>query len=174
MFSSLFGENMCRMSGSYGRCMFNFWRNGKTFPKRLYHFTFPPTEFESFSYSISLPTFRSQSFFYYYSWFILLCQFLLYSIVTQSYVYIHSFSHTIFHHVLSQEIEYSSLCYTVRPHCLSILNVIVYIYQAQTPHPSHSLPTPPWQPQVCSLSMSLLMNGLRRSGTYIQCNTTQL
>ena len=32
-----------------------------------------------------------------YSWFTELCQFLLYSIVTQSYICIHSFSHTIFH-----------------------------------------------------------------------------
>ena len=28
-------------------------------------------------------------------------------------MYIHSFSHTIFHHVLSQETEYNSLCHTV-------------------------------------------------------------
>ena len=41
-------------------------------------------------------------FFYFsYSWFTGLCQFLLYSRVTQSYLHIHSFSHTIhlsFHH----------------------------------------------------------------------------
>jgi len=47
------------------------------------------------------------------------------------YIYIHTpfFSHIIFHHVLSQEVGYSSLCYTAGPHCLSILNVIVCIYQ---------------------------------------------
>ena len=49
----------------------------------------------------------------YYSW---LCQFLLYSTVTYSYIYIHSFSHTILHHVLFQEIGYSSLFCTVEPH----------------------------------------------------------
>ena len=38
------------------------------------------------------------------SWFMILCPFLLYSKVTQSYIYIHYFSHIIFHHVLSQEI----------------------------------------------------------------------
>ena len=38
------------------------------------------------------------------SWFIALCQFLMYSIVTQSYIHTHFFSHTIFHCVLSQEI----------------------------------------------------------------------
>ena len=44
-----------------------------------------------------------------YSWFTLSCHFLLYSKVTQSYTYIHYFSHIIFHHVLSHGIGYSSL-----------------------------------------------------------------
>ena len=63
-----------------------------------------------------------------YSWFTMLCQFLLYSKVTQSYICIHYFSHTIFHRLLSQETGYNSLCYIVGTHCLSILNVIVCIY----------------------------------------------
>ena len=67
-------------------------------------------------------------FLFEYSWFTVLSQFLLHSIVTQSYISIHSFSHTILHHVLPQEIGYSFLCYTVGSHCLSILNVIVSIY----------------------------------------------
>ena len=46
-----------------------------------------------------------------YSWFTMLCQFLLYRKVTQSYIYIHSPSHIIFYHVLSQVSQYSSLCY---------------------------------------------------------------
>ena len=54
-----------------------------------------------------------------YSWFIMFCQFLLYSKVTQSYKYIHSFSHPIFHHVLPQETEHSSLCCTVGPYCFA-------------------------------------------------------
>ena len=58
-----------------------------------------------------------------YSKFTTLCQFLLYSTVTQSYLYIHSFSHIIFYHGLSQEIGYSSLGYTRGPHCLYILKV---------------------------------------------------
>ena len=70
--------------------------------------------------------------------------------VTQSYIYIHYFSHTIFHHVLSQEIWYSSLCYSVGPYCLSILNTTVCIYQPQISHPFHSLSLPLWQPQACS------------------------
>jgi len=60
-----------------------------------------------------------------YSWYTVFCQFLLYSVVTQSYVYIHSFSHITFYHVLSQEIGYSFLCYVVGSCCLSILNVTV-------------------------------------------------
>ena len=38
--------------------------------------------------------------------------------------YIYSF----FHYCLSQGTGYSSLCYTVKSHCLSILNAIVYKY----------------------------------------------
>ena len=41
------------------------------------------------------------------------------------YIYMYSFSHTIFHHVLSQEIGYSSLCCTVGPHRLSILSFLL-------------------------------------------------
>ena len=65
-----------------------------------------------------------------YSWIRRMYQFLLYSKVIQSYMYlyIHSFSHVIFYHVLSQEIGYSFLCYTVGPHCPAILNIIVCIY----------------------------------------------
>ena len=40
------------------------------------------------------------------------CQFLLYSKVTQLYMYIHSFFHIILHHVPTQVIRYSSQCYT--------------------------------------------------------------
>ena len=46
----------------------------------------------------------------------------------------------IFPYGLSQAIGYSSLCYTVGPCCLSILSVIVCVYQPQTPRPSLSLP----------------------------------
>ena len=37
------------------------------------------------------------------------------------------FFHILFHYGLSQDIEYSSLCYTVGPCCLSILNVIAFL-----------------------------------------------
>ena len=42
-----------------------------------------------------------------------------------SYTYI--LLHILFHYGLSQDIEYSSLCYTVGPCCLSILYIIVCI-----------------------------------------------
>ena len=57
------------------------------------------------------------------------------------YIYTHTHTHThsflpIFHHVLSQEIRYSSLCCTVG------LYLIFCIYQPQTPTPLHFLPLP--------------------------------
>ena len=70
-----------------------------------------------------------------------------------TYIYMHTFFHTIFHHVLTQEIGYSSLCYTVGPHCLSILNVSICIYQPQTP--VHPTPPPPLA-TTSLLSMSLM------------------
>ena len=58
---------------------------------------------------------------------------LIYSVVlisavqqSDSVIHIYTFFFNIlFHYGLSQEIGYSSLCYTVAPCCLSILNVIV-------------------------------------------------
>ena len=61
------------------------------------------------------------------------CQFLLYSKVAQLYTHTHThiyiyiynyFSHIVFYQVLLQVIGYNSLCYTVGPHCLSVLNAI--------------------------------------------------
>ena len=49
------------------------------------------------------------------------------------------FSHTIIHHILSQEVGYTSLCYTVGSHCLSILNVIVCIYQYSNVYRSENI-----------------------------------
>lgn len=66
----------------------------------------------------------------------MLCLLLLCHLVTQSCIYTHSFSHTIFRRVLSQEIGYN----TVGPHGLAILNVIVGIPSPQTPRLLHSFP----------------------------------
>ena len=68
--------------------------------------------------------FVSHLFLLKYSWVTVLCQFLVNSIVTQPYInvcvytYISSFCHTIFCHVLSQEIGYSSLCCTIGYHII--------------------------------------------------------
>ena len=85
---------------------------------------------------------------FYYSWFILFCQFLMYRKGTQSYIYTHSLSHIIFHHVLSQMIGHSCLCYTAGPHCLYIINVSLPLL---TPNPQSIplLPNLPWQLQIC-------------------------
>ena len=48
----------------------------------------------------------------------------------------YSFSHTVFHHVLSQEIGYSSLCYSVRSHYLYILILIVCTNPKLPVHPT--------------------------------------
>ena len=58
----------------------------------------------------------------------MLCQFPLYRKGTVIRLY----TFFIFHYDLFQEIGYSSLCCTVGPYCLSILNVIVGIYEPQT------------------------------------------
>ena len=65
------------------------------------------TSVNSFIFFSIWPTKLKQFFWLKHSWFITLCQFLLSSKMTQSYRYIHSFAHIIFHHVLSQEIGYT-------------------------------------------------------------------
>ena len=52
---------------------------------------------------------------------------LLFSKVTQLYIYIYILVYILFHCGLLQDIEYSSLCYAVGPCCLSILYTIVCI-----------------------------------------------
>ena len=63
----------------------------------------------------------------------MLCQSLLYSTVTQIHIYIYIHTHThlifcfyiLFHYSLSQDIEYSFLWYTLGPHCLSTVVVLL-------------------------------------------------
>ena len=45
---------------------------------------------------------------------------------------IYTVSYILFHYGLPQDVEYTSLYYTLGPCCLSILNVMVFIYQPQT------------------------------------------
>ena len=61
-------------------------------------------------------------------------------------LYLNTLFYILFHYGLLQDIEYSSLCYTVGPCCLSILYVIVL--SANSTLPIHPFPTvhPPWQP----------------------------
>ena len=77
----------------------------------------------------------------------MLCSFLVYSI------------YTVFripsHYGLLQDIEYSSLCYTVGPCYLSILLIVVCICQSQTPNLSIS-PFTLWLPSVCLLFFFLI------------------
>lgn len=70
-----------------------------------------------------------------YNWFPVLCQFLLYSIMTQPLqihthvcVCIHAFFCITFHHVLAQEIEYSSLFCIVGPHCLDVSFCFLFFF----------------------------------------------
>ena len=60
-------------------------RKGSLFVISLFHL-FP----------LSWDSFFLFKFFFYYSWFTMCCQFLLYSKVTQLYIYIYSFSHIIY------------------------------------------------------------------------------
>ena len=53
----------------------------------------------------------------------------------QLYIYIHMYIlshydlfHILFHYDLSEDIEFSSLCYTIGPCCLFILYIIECIY----------------------------------------------
>ena len=66
-------------------------------------------------------------------------------IYTHTHTYIHTYIYIFlfifFHFDLSLDVEYSSLCFTVGPCCLSVLYVLVYICQSQTTNTSLSHPT---------------------------------
>ena len=51
---------------------------------------------------------------------------LMYRKVIQLHIYKNIFQ-IIFHYSLVQDVEYSSLCYEINPHCLSILYIVVCI-----------------------------------------------
>ena len=80
---------------------------------------------KEFSFIIELFSISDFTYFFFfknYSWFTVLCQFLLYSKVTQSiYIYTHFL-------ILSAIMFYPKRLDAIGPHCLSILNVIVFIY----------------------------------------------
>ena len=73
---------------------------------------------------------------------------------TRTHAYTHTciyifFFNILFYYHLSQNITYSSLCYTLRLCCLSIIKVIVCVYQPKLQSTTVIL-LPCW-PQVCSL-----------------------
>ena len=80
-----------------------------------------------------------------------MCYFLLYGKVIQFYI-LYILFQILFHHHLSQDIEYGSLCYTVGP-CLLSLCIIVCICRSHTPNSPLPRPPPPRQPQVSSLCL---------------------
>ena len=47
------------------------------------------------------------------------------------YIYIYILFHILFHYSLSQDVEYSSLCYTIGCCYLSIMYIIACIYESQ-------------------------------------------
>ena len=75
----------------------------------------------------------------------------------------HSFFHTTFHHVVSQEIGYSSLCYTAGPHCLPILNDTLHLLTPNSP--SISLSPLPLGNHKSGQGASLFIHQNQRCGT---------
>ena len=100
----------------------------------------------------------SDFYFFHYSWFTLFCQFPTVQrsdtvTHTRTYIYIHSFSHMFLYHLPSQVTRYSSLCYTAGSHCLSTPNAPSLHLLTPSSQAIPLPPPPPWQPQVCSLSV---------------------
>ena len=84
----------------------------------------------------------------YYLLYTMLCQFLLYNKVNQLYVHIYplplklpSYSSLIPPRRTWQSTELSSLCYITASYQLSVLHMVVYLCQSQSPNSSH-LPLP--------------------------------
>ena len=86
------------------------------------------------------------------------CVNLCYTMKWLSFTHIQSFFIYSFPYGLYRQIGYSSLCYTVGPCCLSILNVIVCIYQPQIPSPYLSFtPSPLATISLVSMFVSLFL-----------------
>ena len=87
-----------------------------------------------------------------YSWFTVRCQFLLYSILT------FFFSYSLPSYSIPRDIISFLQC-RVGPHHLFILNVIVSIYQPQTPHLFHFL-------RSCLIIISMLTTKYKNKATH--------
>ena len=81
-----------------------------------------------------------------------------------SQLYIYILFRCFSHYISLQDIEYSSLCYTLGPCCLPILYIVMCLYSFQTPN--FSLPPTPANPfhnhkfvlYVCVSSSVLLIS----------------
>ena len=62
---------------------------------------------------------------------------------THTHTHTFFFCNTVFHHVLTQVTVHSFLCCTVGSSYPTVWNVIVGIYQLQTPHSTSSVPPSP-------------------------------
>ena len=67
----------------------------------------------------------------------------VHSKVIQVYIYTYIIFEVILHYKLLQDIDYSSLCYTIGPCCFSTLYIVVYICLSQTPSLSLCPPSTP-------------------------------
>ena len=65
IFSSLLSVTSSGIAGSCGNSLLNVLRNFQAIPKWLYHFTFPPSVYECFNFSLSLPTLAFVCLFYF-------------------------------------------------------------------------------------------------------------
>ena len=127
--------------------------------KKVFIRDFPCSLYDFFGWNPSQITVISNSFFicicllfifkkFYYDWFTVFCQFLLYSKVTKSHIYIHSFSHIILHHLPLQVIRYTAPC-AIQQNSIACLLHMQQFSSTKPRFPIHStLSTSPRQTQV--------------------------
>ena len=75
----------------------------------------------------------------------------------QLYTCVYTLFQILFHYRLLQNIEYSSMCYTVRPCCLSVLFIVECICHSQAPNLSLPLFSPLVTINLLSISVSLFL-----------------
>ena len=78
-------------------------------------------------------------------------------IYTHTHIHIYILFHIFFLNRLLQNIEYSPLSYAVGPCWLSVLYIVVYIYESQTPNLSLSWLSPLVTISLFSMSVGLFV-----------------
>ena len=82
-----------------------------------------------------------------YNWFTMLCQFILYSKVTQSHTHTHIYTFLFLYYLPPHSIPRDRIQFLAGPHCLSILNVVVgfnfFELRSQSPFSHTKNPTFP-------------------------------